>query len=341
MRGQRRTGVKFGIFALIMALLTAGLFVTFSEHRSGSATTFSAVFVDASEITSGDSVRVAGIRVGTVRDVTLQPDKTVEVTFDVDRGVVLTTGTKVAVRYLNLVGDRYLSLVDGPGSTRILPAGSRIPSDLTVRALDLDVLLGGLKPVVQGLNPQDINALTGSLLRILQGQQGTLESIFTHTSSFTTVLADNGQVVEQLIANLRSLLTVLSKEGGKFSATIDRLDVLVGELSAERDLIGSAIDSVANGTASLAGLLADARAPLNGTVDELGRVAPLLEKDLPHLEAALKKAPGNYRKLVRIASYGSFIQFYMCGMTIRVSDLQGRTAVFPWFKQQTGRCAEE
>lgn len=198
-----------------------------------------------------------------------------------------------------------------------------------------------MKPVVQGLNPQDVNALTGSLLRILQGQEGTVESIFAHTSSFTNALADNGQVVEQLIVNLRSLLTVLTKEGDKFSATIARLDELVGELSAERDLIGSAIDSIADGTASLTDLLSDARTPLNGTVDQLARLAPLLDKDLPFLEAALKKAPGNYRKLVRIASYGSFIQFYMCGMTVRVSDLQGRTAVFPWFKQQTGRCAEE
>lgn len=341
MNGQRHTVGKFVIFAIVMALLTAGLFVTFSEQRTGAVRTYSAVFADASEIMSGDSVRAAGIRVGTVRDVSLQPDKTVVVTFDVDRAVALTTGTKVAVRYLNLVGDRFLGLVDAPGSTRLLPAGSRIPPDLTAPALDLDLLLGGLKPVVQGLNPHDVNALTGSLLRILQGQEGTVESIFAHTSSFTNALADNGQVVEQLIVNLRSLLAVLTKEGDKFSATIDRLDQLAGELSAERNLIGSAIDSLADGTASLADLLADARVPLNGTVDQLGRLAPLLDKDLPFLEAALKKAPGNYRKLVRIASYGSFIQFYMCGMTVRVSDLQGRTAVFPWFRQDTGRCAEE
>jgi phospholipid/cholesterol/gamma-HCH transport system substrate-binding protein len=339
--GHKSTVVKFAIFATVMSVLTAGLFVTFSEHRAGAATTFSAVFEDASDIASGDSVRVAGIRVGTVGDVALQPDKTVVVTFDVDRGVALTVGTKATVRYLNLVGDRFLALVDGPGSTTLLRAGARIPSDLTEPALDLDLLLGGLKPVVQGLNPEDVNALTGSLLRILQGQGNTLESVFAHTASFTNALSDNGQVVEDLIRNLRALLATLAKEGDNFSATIDRLDQLVGELSADRDLIGSAIDSIAEGTASLADLLTHARAPLNGTVDQLARMAPLLDKDLPFLEAALQQAPGNYRKLVRIASYGSFIQFYMCGLTVRVSDLQGRTAVFPTFKQETGRCAEK
>ena len=73
---------------------------------------------------------------------TLRPDRTVLVNFDADRNVVLTTGTKAAVRYLNLVGDRYLELVDGPGSTRILAAGTQIPLDHTAPALNLDLLIG-------------------------------------------------------------------------------------------------------------------------------------------------------------------------------------------------------
>ncbi len=64
---------------------------------------------------------------GTVKRVSLQQDKSVKVDFDTDRNVALTTSTKVAVRYLNLVGDRYLELIDSPGSTKLLPAGSQIP----------------------------------------------------------------------------------------------------------------------------------------------------------------------------------------------------------------------
>ena len=120
----------------------------------------------------GQSVRVAGIRVGTVNGVSLRPDKKVVVKFDADRNVVLTDGTRAAVRYLNLVGDRYLELVDGPGSTKRLPAGGQIPVDHTAPALDLDLLLGGLKPVIQGLNAHDVNALTSALLQVFQGRAG-------------------------------------------------------------------------------------------------------------------------------------------------------------------------
>ena len=70
-------------------------------------------------------MRVAGVRVGTVNSVSLRPDKKVLVKFDADHSVALTTGTKAVIRYLNLVGDRYLELVDGPGSTKVLPPGRR------------------------------------------------------------------------------------------------------------------------------------------------------------------------------------------------------------------------
>jgi phospholipid/cholesterol/gamma-HCH transport system substrate-binding protein len=339
---MRATGtlIKFTIFGVVMAVLTAFLFLIFGQVRTGETNGFSAVFADASRLESGDTVRVAGIRVGTVKDVSLLADRKVLVKFDADRNVVLTTGTKAQIRYLKLVGDRYLELVDSPGSTKILPVGSQIPEDRTAPALDLDLLLGGLKPVIQGLNPQDVNALTASLIQILQGQGGTLDSLFSKTSSFTNSLADNNQVIEQLIEDLKSTLDTLSKDGDEFSGAIDRLDQLIKGLSADRDPIGDAITSLDNGTASLTDLLGRARSPLAGTIGQLNRLAPLLDGDKDRLDATLQRAPELYRKLARVGSYGSFFPYYICGIAFRASDLTGRTVQFPWIRQDTGRCAQ-
>ncbi|MEV3905390.1 MCE family protein [Mycobacterium sp. NPDC050551] len=334
------TMVKVGAFAVVMVVLTAALFLTFSQFRSGSTNSYSAVFTDVSSLKTGDSVRVSGIRMGTVSKIALQSDKTVVVNFDADRKVVLTSGTKVAVRYLNLVGDRYLELVDAPGASQLLAAGAQIPRERTEPALDLDVLLGGLKPVIRGLNPQDVNALTSSLIQIFQGQGGTLESILSKTSSFSTAIADRHEAVERLIDNLNTVAATLADDGPRFSESIDRLHKLVESLSADRDPIGTAIEALETGTASVADLLTQARPPLKGTVDELNRLAPLLDEDKELLDTALQKAPNNYRKLVRLGAYGSFINYYICAVSFRASDLQGRTVVFPWIKQDTGRCAE-
>lgn len=340
MKPLRGTGVKVAIFMVVMLLLTAALFAIFAQYRGGAQDKYTAVFDDVSSLKAGDSVRVAGVRVGSVNRVSLEPDNTVTVGFGADRDIVLTSGTKAAVRYLNLVGDRYLELIDSPGSSRIQPPGSVIPADRTQSALDLDLLLGGLKPVVQGLNPQAVNALTNSLIQVLQGQDGNIESLFGKTSAFANSLADNSQTVQQLIDNLNSVLATINKDGGKFSATVDRLEKLVSGLAGDRDPIGSAITALDAGTASLTDLLTQARAPLAGTVDQLARLAPILDNDKATLDIALQKAPKNYRKLVRLGSYGSWINQYLCGMSVRVTDLQGRTAHFPWIMQHTGRCAE-
>lgn len=340
MNSARATFAKLGVFFVIMALLTASLFMIFGQYQSGSRNTYSAVFTDVSSLHEGDSVRMAGIRIGTVDTISLREDKTVIVEFDAARDVTLTHGSRAVVRYLNLVGDRYLELVDSPGSTDVLTAGAQIPVARTAGALDLDLLLGGLKPVIQGLDPDDVNALTSSLIAVFQDQGPTLDSLMSKTASFTNTLADNGAVVQSVIDNLSATLQTVSQDSNKFSETIDRLQRLADGLGKDRDPIGQAIDSLSSGTASLADLLTQARDPLTGTVQELSRLAPLLDQDKDRLETALRMAPENYNKLIRTGAYGSFVNYYLCGIAFRVSDLQGRTASFPMFKQEAGRCGE-
>jgi phospholipid/cholesterol/gamma-HCH transport system substrate-binding protein len=340
MTRQWGTLVKFGAFVVVMVTMTGFLFVIFGQYRGGSANEYSAVFKDISGLKQGDTVRVAGVPVGSVDDITMQSDKTVVVTLGTDRQIRLTTGTRAEVRYLNLVGDRYVELLDGPGSTTLLPVGSTIPIDKTAPALDLDLLLGGLRPVIRGLNPQDVNALSASLIQVLQGQGDDLESLFAQTSSFTNTLAEHRDVIQRLIVNLRDLFATLSKEGEGFSASLDRLEKVVTELSADRDPIGEAIDALDNGTASLASLLTQARPPLAETVAQLNRLAPALDGKKDRVDTMLGKLPEDYRKLARVGSYGSFLNYYVCSLTFRATDLQGRTAVFPMVFQEGGRCAE-
>src|ERR1700733_971421 len=334
------TLVKFGVFAVVMSMLTLFLFFTFGQYRTGAVTGYSALFNDASRLKAGASVRVAGVRVGTVNGVALQPDKKVVVKFDADRSVVLTDGTKAAVRYLNLVGDRYLELVDGPGSTRRLPAGGQINVDHTAPALDLDLLLGGLKPLVRGLNPRDVNALSSALLEVFQGEGGTLQSLFNKSTSFTNTLADNDQTIERLIDNLNTVAATLNKDGGQFSGAIDRLERLVTGLANDRDTFGPAIDALSTGTVTLADLLGKARKPLSATVDQLTRLAPNLDSDKDRLDAALQKAPRNYRKLVRLGAFGATIPYFICENTRRGTDLSGKTVLAPWFRSDAQRCEE-
>jgi len=153
-------------------------------------------------------------------------------------------------------------------------------------------------------------------------------------------LADNDQTVQQLIDNLNIVVGTISKDGTQFSGAIDRLEKLVSGLSDDRDTIGPAIDALDRGTASLADLLASARPSLSGTIAQLNRLAPILDNDKDRLDAAIGKAPKNYRKLVRLGVNGSTIPYYLCQLELRGTDLSGKTVHSNIFRSDAGRCTE-
>ena len=148
-------------------------------------------------------------------------------------------------------------------------------------------------------------------------------------------------MIEKLIDDLKTTLKTLSDDGDQFTGAIDKLEQLVRGLSEDRDPIGEAITALDNGTASLTDLLSRARPPLDGTVDQVKRLAEYLDADKATFDATLQRLPDIYRKLARVGSYGAFFPYYICGIAFRASDLEGRTVQFPWIRQETGRCRDE
>ena len=136
-------------------MFTFTLIAVFGQFRFEDRTGYQAVFTNISGLKSGNFVRIAGVEVGKVGDLTLHRDGTVAVDFAVDKGVRLTEGTKAVVRYENLIGDRYLALEEGAGIPA--PAAARVRrSRWHARRprLDIDALIGGLPAVVPGAGPR-------------------------------------------------------------------------------------------------------------------------------------------------------------------------------------------
>lgn len=244
----RATTVKLLIFATVMSVIFAGLALVFSQYRFSSSDGYHATFTDVSGLKPGDKVRIAGVPVGAVEKVSIDDDNLADVDFTVDTKYSLFDGTKATVRYENLVGDRYMELLEGAGSVEPLPDGGSIPVENTSPALDLDLLLGGFKPLLRALDPQQVNDLSQALVQVFQGQGGTLVSLLGSTSSFTNTLADRDQLIGEVITNLNQVLGTINDRGDQFRSTLDQLQQLVSGLSQDRDQIGDAIPRIAGAT---------------------------------------------------------------------------------------------
>ena len=237
---------KVGIFVVAMLLVSAGLIVIFGEFRFASTNSYHATFSDASRLEGGNDVRIAGVPVGTVEDVKLNPDNTVDVAFTLNKKYQVYSSTRAVIRYENLVGDRFMEITSGPGELRKMPKGSTIPKTNTQPALDLDALLGGLRPVVKGLDGEQVNQISGAILELLQGEGGALNRLLSETGTFSQTLGDRYQVISEVIQNLNEVLGTIDEKSVEFDASVDELQKLVTGLAEGRDPIAGAIPPLAS-----------------------------------------------------------------------------------------------
>lgn len=333
------TTIKLIVFVVVMAVVLACLVVVFGQIRFESTTSFRAVFASASGLRSGDFVRVAGVEVGKVGDVTIVDNDRAAVDIDVGAGYVVTSSTTATVRYQNLVGDRYLELADGPGDAVPMDEGATIELERTSPALDLDQLIGSFEPLFQAVDPSKVNDLSAELLATLQGQGGSIASLLAHTATLTTSLADRDEVIGRVITNLDTTLTTLADQKDVVSTALDRAQKLASGLAADSAAWGTAMSDIDSSSATVAELLTVARPPLRSTLDELGRTAAQLDSEKETIGSVVSRLPDTYAALSRLGAYGNFFNYYLCGIKLKIDTPDGRGLTTPLIGQETGRCA--
>ncbi|WP_432171750.1 MCE family protein [Streptomyces sp. 1222.5] len=340
--GARQTAaplVKFSLFALVTIAATALLAATIVNFSFTPKDTYHAVFTDVTGLETGDDIRVAGVRVGEVQGIRIKDRTLAEVTFTVSAERPLLAGTRAVVRYRNLVGQRYIALTEGAGdATARLRPGGTIPLSRTQPALDLNALLNGFKPLFAALSPSDVNQLAAEIVRTLQGEGGTVNSLLAHTASLTSTLADRDKLIGSVIHNLNTVLQTLDERGSRFSGLLTQLRRVISGLSADRKPIGASLVSIDDLTDVTAGLLKDARPPLKDDIAGLGDLTGTLNKNENTVEGVLKRLPNKLEKLTGTASYGSWFNFYLCDFDGRIVLPKTKQVITPELHVARARC---
>ena len=329
---------RVALFTAVCLVFTFALIAVFGQLRFEDRTGYHAVFSNVSGLKSGNFVRIAGVEVGKVGDLTLHRDGTVSIDFAVDKGVRLSEGTKAVVRYENLIGDRYLALEEGPGSPRRLPPGATIPLVRTSPALDIDALIGGFRPLFRALDPDQVNALSGELLRIFQGQGGTLASVLAQTSMLTSTLAGRGELIGELITNLNTVLHTFATRDHEFSDGLDKLSQLMDGLAQRKTDISTGLAYVNAAAGSIADLLVQARQPIKDVVRETDRMSGQVLSDRDYVDGLLKSLPDVYQVLSRQGLTGDYFGFYFCEVLLKLNGKGGNPIYVKLLGQPSGRC---
>jgi phospholipid/cholesterol/gamma-HCH transport system substrate-binding protein len=307
--------VAFSLMATIIVLI-------FGTIRIEDSNAYNAVFSDVSGLKEGDDVRAVGVAVGRVQRVQRLPDNTIKVEFTLESQVHLTADAQGVIRYKNLVGDRFMEVDQGQAG-QLLSAGGTIPVSQTRPALDLDALYNGFTPLFEGLNPQQINQLSASLIATLQGQGGAVGQLLSDVGSFTTSLADRDALIGQLITNLNTVAGAVNARAPELSQLVDQLQRVVSLYAAQRGPIGESLAHINDLTASVESVLRPIRPDIKAAIPQLQKLSQTFAENRDRITSDMRLTNGAQLVEGRLGIYGAHFQFYLCGIQLRIKVPEG------------------
>ena len=315
--------VVFTAVTIVMIGLLATLIgnVSFAPKR-----TYSALFTDATGVFVGDRVRLSGVQVGRVEGLEIvdQGDKKLaKLEFTVEEDVPVYRDAELQLRYENIVGQRYLAIIEKPGKRPEMREGETFPVRQTTPALNLTQLFNGFQPLFRALEPEDVNKLSFQLVRAFQGESANLAALMRDTSQLTGAIADKEQVIGSVVTNLNTVLETIDVRDEKLTGLIVQFRNLMTGLASDKEAIEASLPALAGLLDSTSGFVRDVRGPLKTDVAALGTVAGQLAATKAELDASLKRLPQTMRAQARTGSYGSFFNFYVCGADIQLQLLGG------------------
>lgn len=331
---------RLGTFMMVCLMGLFVLLAVFAQLRFAPQQSFSAVFTNVGGLKGGDFVRIAGVEVGKVKAIGIQPDATVHVEFKIDDSVTLTEGSRAVIRYDNLYGDRYLALEEGNAteSGKVLQPDDTIPLARTAPALDLDTLIGGFRPLFRALNPDQVNALSSQLIQAFQGEGDTIGLLLSQTAALTNTLADRDELIGRVITNLNTVLGSFHENNEQFGEIVDRIASLTHTLAGRKQDITNSVAYSNAASASLADLLERSRPGITKVVNETDRTSTLVLNDAEYFDDLINTLPDAYKMLGRQGLYGDWFAFYICEAILKVNGHGGQPIYIKLIGQKSGRC---
>lgn len=317
---------KVAIFAVVTTLMIGLLGTLIGNISLAASHTYYGVFSDATGVFRGDRVRVSGVEVGSVKGLKLISSggrKMARLEFSVEKSVPVYPNARLELRYENIVGQRYLNISESPTDGGTAPSGTTFGVTQTTPALSLTQLFNGFQPLFRALDPKRLNTFSFELVRALQGESGSLQSLMRNTAQLTNSIADKDQVIGSVVSNLNAVLQTVGDRDQKLTGLIVQFRNLMSGLAGQSDVIGASLPSLDRLLSATSGTLAEIRAPLKTSLVGLNSVAGSLNDDRAVLDSSLKRLPFTLRTLARTGSYGSWFNFYVCGLQINVTLLNG------------------
>ena len=212
-----------------------------------------AYFNTALELKRGDPVKMAGVPVGRVADITITNER-VRVDMRINEGVVLRTTTEASIRFSGLMGQNYVNLNFGVTNGAIASDGSTLT---TAEVPDISAMLARLDKAADGL---------GKLTESFSGMK--IDALIAPVTDF---FKQSREPMTQTLTNLQAITERITAGNGT-----------IGKLINDATFYDSALSTVTNLQSAgedLRSALADAKQTMKEVTDGQGTIGRMLKDD--------------------------------------------------------------
>ena len=294
--------LRVGIFFLIALGIIAYVWFKVLDLGSPNGFLLKAKFRSVEGISPGSQVQIAGIKVGSVKDITFEPDTgraVVSLSLNESYRDLIPEGSRLMVKTRGLLGDRFLVIEPGKPNARKLKQGEEIK--LVNEPTDTQKVLESLAVV-----SQDLQVITAETRRQIVDEKGAqkVDRILNNTDSFTKdaleIIATNKQKINQTVSNadsaLKGINEVVERNKPKVNKSVDDME----SFSKNLDKTGTKFDRLASDLDSLTRDVKSGKGTLGKLItdESLHRDAQGLIRDFRGLSNRVQNGPGTVGRLI-------------------------------------------
>jgi phospholipid/cholesterol/gamma-HCH transport system substrate-binding protein len=310
-----RHPIATGIIGLVvLALLAIAAFNAERLPIIGGATTYTAEFSEAAGLRAGDPVYIAGVDVGRVSAVALAPTPgpaRVRVSMRI-RDAWIGDQTNASIEIKSLLGAKSVSL--DPRGVRPLDPRTPIPLPRTAAPYDVVEALNGLSGTLQKVDTGQLEASLQTLADTFRGTPAEVRGTLDGLSRLSRTVASRDQEIHHLLMNTYAVSGVLAGRNVEFERLLADGNLLLAEVQRRREAISALLTSTQRLSVQLRGLVADNGRQLRPALEQLDRVAAVLQRNQQNLDRGLQLAPVFIRLFTNTLGNGRWFDSYVCGL---------------------------
>ena len=230
--------VKVGIFVVCVIAAFFALVYEIGDLNLTKKDTYSItmVFTTVEGLKPGSQLELAGVQVGSVRDIDLNRDYTAVVTADIFEDVRIPIDSTASIATKGILGDKIIVVRPGMSKNTLQPEGNLARTSIPP---SLDSLLEQLGQIAGNLSE-----LSASLNATL-GDQETVGSILANfqrlSEDSAALVAENREDITALVSNMRDVSASLVVISRNFTSTSDDLRDITGTVRSGEGTIGKLV----------------------------------------------------------------------------------------------------